>query len=69
MNQLWQTAPISPTCETLVSGRTQCSRPTECAYPAYGHGWMALCDVHGARHSEATPLKELLAKGERMDGK
>lgn len=66
----WKTAPISSTCEVMTSPdylREPCGKPTACAYPAMGGGWMALCAQHGEKHSDiSTPIGELLSNGETL---
>lgn len=53
---MWQTRPISPTCEKLVRhrkighlGYSHCGEACDFAYPAHPNGWMALCRAH-AKH-------------------
>lgn len=65
----WKTAPISCTCEVLLSCETltMCDKPTTAAYPAMSGGWMALCEKHAQQHLEtggAVPTEELIKKGE-----
>jgi hypothetical protein len=62
----WYTKPVSPTCEVRGDGGEACGDPTGKAYPASGGGWMALCSYHAAAHPEATPIAELLKRGERL---
>jgi len=64
-NKDWITAPISPTCEVMMGfGRKICLKPTDKAYPTMGHGWMALCALHGKKHKEAFDICELISNGE-----
>lgn len=70
----WTTAPISPTCEVqtgaafgIVKSGDKCGKPTRYAYPAWGGGWMALCETHGhkCRNDPGTQkIDDLLAGGE-----
>lgn len=64
----WHTQPISPVCQVLTgSPRGFCEDPTEKAYPAMGGGWMALCFMHGAKHSEAFHIEQLISDGETFE--
>jgi hypothetical protein len=63
----WKNQPISPVCEvSFVHGR--CDLPTVAAYPAWGHGWMALCCKHAVKHPKAFKTDELISKGEIWQG-
>jgi hypothetical protein len=65
----WRTAPISPTCETLVGAclTKSCGQPTTHAYPALRGGWAALCEHHADNiHPYCILLADLLTQGETM---
>lgn len=72
-NKQWFTEPISCTCQVAIeygvsaaSGITsiECGNATTKAYPAMGHGWMALCAEHGRKHTEAFDVLELISNVE-----
>lgn len=68
----WATAPISPTCGTLIGVRhsVTCGAPTTHAYPALHGGWATLCERHADNiHPHCTPIADLLAQGETMEAK
>jgi hypothetical protein len=63
----WTTAPISPTCEVLVSEVPLkfCDEPTVMAYPAMRKGWMALCEKCGLKHANySSRTDDLISRGE-----
>lgn len=66
----WITQPISETCEAIVGTNPavrHCGQPTRFAYKAMGHGWMAMCGHHAAKHLDySEPIETLLAKGETL---
>lgn len=66
----WKTAPISPTCEVRDWAKSKskaCDAPTVKAYPTMGSGWMALCQAHGRKHTEAFSTDELIRTGETWE--
>ena len=67
LKQEWLAAPISCTCEVMVTHKplVLCDKPTTAAYPAMGGGWMALCARHARKHLPhgAFRTDELIAKG------
>lgn len=63
----WINQPISRTCEVLEPDygcKQYCEAETTHAYQANRRGWMALCARHAVNHPEATPIAELLKRGE-----
>lgn len=72
----WVTEPISPTCQVCLVAvrlpdkpikRKLCEVPTSKVYPSLGNGWMALCEEHGRKHTEAFDVCELIEGGERWE--
>jgi hypothetical protein len=66
---VWKTAPISPTCEFMLSKFGDsvqfCDAAADIAYPAMGGGWMALCFKHGRKHlPHASRIDALIEIGE-----
>lgn len=63
----WKSAPISCTCEVLLSVNPVkfCDEATVRVYPASGGGWMALCREHGRKHTEACLAELVIANGEK----
>ena len=67
MRTKWINRPISPTCESRRDPPYKpCGKGTAAAYPAWGWGWMALCTQCAKRHPEATPIRDLMARGENI---
>lgn len=62
----WKTAPISCTCEVLLSLKPLkfCEAPTVAAYPTMGGGWQSLCFSHAMKHPEAPRTDALIKAGE-----
>lgn len=59
---------ITATCEVKINGQS-CGKPITHAYEASGNDWMALCAEHAQKHlNYATPIAELLARGETLYG-
>lgn len=71
----WKTEPISPVCQVSIQSNPPsvlnlvlCGKPTTICYPAYGHGWMALCEHHGKQHlPHAFRIGDLIKSGERFE--
>lgn len=68
---VWKTAKISPNCEVMIGGTSECplfcDKPTTHAYPAWGGGFMALCFRHAQKHLKhggAISTDELIKNGE-----
>ncbi len=63
---VWKNAPISPTCEVVLSSKPLClcDEPTFAAYRAMGRGWMALCEKHAEKHPEASNVVLLIETGQ-----
>lgn len=63
----WRTAPISSTCQVRDIAEKPCGKPTVRAHPAWGWGWMALCEEHGKKHADYAPtIEKLIQQGETL---